>query len=366
MILRKVLLPGLLALVLTPWVSASFAAAKYDVLQLPAAKSDIADESLIYTIRKFGDRYFATGIFGHILYSDDGGDTWTQAEVPVRSSITDITFATPELGWAVGHEAVILHSSDGGKTWVKQFDGIRYAEEGLEYYEKLAAEDPNDPLYPYMVDEMNFSLGQGADKPFFKVYFHNEKFGHAVGAYGMVMVTEDGGEHWIHRLETVENDNFNHIFDFAPLPGTGKFFLAGEAGLFLVADVSGSFDERGAKRVHSVPWEGSFFASAAAADGSIIVGGLRGRMFRTTDAGTNWTVVEKPPTSSIVGSTQLENGNLVFVGIAGEVLMSQDDGNSFALLPVSSGNPIFTVAEGPGGSLLVGGPAGIQKLTLPQ
>ena len=41
----------------------------------------------------------------------------------------------------------------------------------------------------------------------------------------------------IHRLETVENDNFNHVFDFAPLPGSGKFFLAGEAGLFLVPKV---------------------------------------------------------------------------------------------------------------------------------
>ena len=64
--------------------------------------------------------------------------------------------------------------------------------------------------------------------------------------------------------------------------------------------------------------------------------------------------------------TEKRNRLPIFVGIAGEVLMSQDDGNSFALLPVSSGNPIFTVAEGPGGSLLVGGPAGIQKLTLPQ
>lgn len=103
---------------------------RYDVLNLPAIPSALAAQSLIYSISKFGDRYFATGQHGHILYSDDGGESWQQAEVPVRSSILDIDFPSPELGWAVGHEGVILHSSDGGKTWVKQFDGLRYGELG--------------------------------------------------------------------------------------------------------------------------------------------------------------------------------------------------------------------------------------------
>jgi photosystem II stability/assembly factor-like uncharacterized protein len=88
-------------------------------------------------------------------------------------------------------------------------------------------------------------------------------------------------------------------------------------------------------------------------------------MFRTTDVGDTWTVVEKPPTSSIVGSTRLEDGRLIFVGIAGEILVSEDDGNSFSLVPMSSGDRIYTVAEGPTGTLLVGGPRGIKKLTLP-
>jgi photosystem II stability/assembly factor-like uncharacterized protein len=359
--LRKVLLSVLFAAALTP-VSNPVLAKTYDVLELPAAPSAIADKSLIYTVRKFGDRYFATGVFGHILYSDDGGDTWQQAEVPVRSSITDIVFPTPELGWAVGHEGVILHSSDGGKTWVKQYDGLRYGQEGLEYYSKLAEENPDNELYPYLVEEMQFAIEQGADKPFFKVGFHDEKWGHAVGAYGMLMVTRDAGETWTHVLHNTENDSFYHIFDFAPLTEQGRFFMAGEAGLFMLGDVN----EETAKLVHSVPWEGSFFTSADAADGAIVVGGLRGRMFRTVDEGETWTVVEKPPTSSIVDSTRLEDGRLIFVGMAGEVLMSEDDGNTFTMLPISSGDRIYSVAEGPEGTLLVAGTGGIAKLKLPQ
>ena len=341
-------------------------AASYDVLELPAVPSEMASKSLIFTIDKFGERYFATGHRGHILYSDDGGESWQQAQVPVRSSITGIHFPTPELGWAVGHEGVILHSSDGGESWVKQYDGIRYGNEGLAYYTKLAEENPDDPDLPYYVEEMEFAVSQGADKPLFGVRFHSDKYGHAMGAYGMILRTEDGGQTWEHALHNVENDSFYHVFDFAPLPEPGKFFLSGEAGLFMVGDVN----ERHARQVHSVPWEGSFFASTDTASGAIVMGGLRGRMFRTENAGDSWTVVEKPTTSAVVDLVRLADDRIVAVSIDGQVMVSADDGNSFSPMvlsdgPLSSTERIYTVAEGPDNTLLIGGPDGIRKLELP-
>lgn len=340
-------------------------ALQYDVLELPAVESKIATKSLIFTIAKFGDRYFATGHQGHILYSDDG-ETWSQAQVPVRSSITDIYFPTPELGWAVGHEGVILHSSDGGKTWVKQYDGLRYGIEGLAYYQGLVESEPDNELYPYLVEEMEFAISQGADKPLFGVRFHTPDFGHVMGAYGMVLRTTDGGKTWVHALHNMDNDAFYHIFDFAKLPEEGKFFLSGEAGLLLVGDIR----ELKARRVHSVPWEGSFFTSTDTADGAVVMGGLRGRMFRTTDAGDTWTVVEKPPSSAIVDLIRTTDDRLIAAGIGGDLFVSSDNGLSFSALAVSNDSPgqpkrIYSVAEGPEGSLLVGGPDGIRKLTLP-
>lgn len=361
MAIRKALFGILLSILLIP-CSLSHANT-YDVLKLPAAPTAFAAYAPLFAVKKFGDRYFAVGDRGHIIYSDDGGKTWTQAEVPVRSTLLDIDFATPELGWAVGHEGVILHSADGGKTWELQYDGLRYGEEGLAYYEALAAEDPNSELLPYFLDEMDFAISQGADKPFFKVHFHNENYGHAAGAYGMLMATEDGGKNWEHRLHAAENDSFNHIFDFSPLPEPGTFFMSGEAGLFMIGDVN----KRVATRVHSVPWEGSFFASVDAEDGSIILGGLRGRMFRTTDAGQTWTVVEKPETSAIVAETRFADGTLVAAGVGGEILVSDDNGLSYVLDPASGtvGN-IFSIVEGEGSTLLIAGPRGIKTATLAQ
>jgi photosystem II stability/assembly factor-like uncharacterized protein len=359
MALRKTLLVLLLGALLAPW-SLSYAN-RYDVLELPAVPSEKAIHAPLFFVGKFGDRFFAAGQMGHILFSDDGGETWTQAEVPVRSTVLDVFFINEQLGWAVGHEGVILHSSDGGKTWEKQFDGNRYGDEGLIYYTGLVEENPDNELYPYMVEEMEFAISQGADKPLFRVVFHDENYGHAVGAYGMALVTRDGGKNWVHNLETYENDNFNHVFDFAVLPESGRFFLIGEAGLLMVGDANLEV----ATRLETVPWEGSFFTGATAADGSIVMGGLRGRMFRTRDQGATWETVEKPPTSAIVASTRLADGRLVFGGAAGEVLVSTDDGASFSMSAASGKvERIFDLTEGDGGTLLLAGLQGIKSVTL--
>ncbi len=357
------------ALALAATSSAAQDAVKYDVLDLPAVPSRLASKSLIYSISKFGDRYFATGQHGHILYSDDGGTTWQQAEVPVRSSILDVDFPTPELGWAAGHEGVILHSSDGGKTWVKQYDGLRYGKEGLAYYQALADANPDNELYPLLVEEMEFAISQGADKPLFRISFPTKDHGYALGAYGMVLETENGGKDWVPVLENVQNDGFYHIFDFAPMPQAGKFFASGEAGLLLAVDIN----EEIAQRVETIPWEGSFFTIIDAANGGLVMGGLRGNMFRTDDVGATWTAVKKPPTSAIVDSTRLADGRLVAVGIGGEVLVSTDNGVSFTNVQVGGAGQLYTssgyiyaVAEGPDDTLLLGGPNGIRKVTLPK
>jgi photosystem II stability/assembly factor-like uncharacterized protein len=364
--LKTIVLACAVALSAASWAASE--SGRYDVLELPAVPSALASKSLIYSISKFGDRVFATGQYGHILYSDDDGDSWQQAEVPVRSSILDIDFPSPELGWAVGHEGVILHSTDGGKTWTKQYDGERYGKEGLAYYQALADAHPENEQFPLLVSEMEFAISQGADKPLFRVAFPTDTHGYALGAYGMVLETKDAGQTWVPVLEKVNNAAFNHIFDFAPLPGQGRFFASGEAGLLLEGDINQDV----ARRVETVPWEGSFFTIVDAADGSIVMGGLRGNMFRSQDTGATWTAVKKPMTSAIVDSTRLTDGRLVAVGIGGEVLLSTDNGAKFAPVAVDTGGQLYTasgriyaVSEGTPGTLLLGGPNGIHKVKLP-
>ena len=57
-----------------------------------AAQSPNAHKTLINALEKSGDRIFGVGVHGIIVYSDDEGETWTQAEtVPFTKTLTDIS-----------------------------------------------------------------------------------------------------------------------------------------------------------------------------------------------------------------------------------------------------------------------------------
>lgn len=335
-----------------------FAATDYNVLTLPAVPSERATQSLIYTVNQFNQRFFATGVRGHILYSDDAGDSWLQAQVPVRSSILDIHFASPDKGWAVGHEGVILHSADGGKSWVKQYDGIQYGIQGLDYYQQLQQSDPDNEVFQFLIEEMQFAIEQGADKPVFRVFFHDDMHGYALGAYGMLLETKDGGKNWRHILHEFDNPGFNHLFDFTAI-GDGRFFISGEIGVMLMGDIN-----QKAGPALPTPWEGSFFTCVMAKDGSILVGGLRGNVFRSTDHGQNWNKVDKPASSAIVDSRTMSDGRVLLAAQGGSLLISDDNGQSFSRLDIKDLKRINSVVEVDASTLLVAGPQGIKKVSL--
>jgi photosystem II stability/assembly factor-like uncharacterized protein len=347
-------------LLLCHLLAAAANAQNYDVLQLPAKPSEQASQALVYSVSEFHGRLYAAGQSGHILFSEDNGSSWQQGVVPVSSSIVDIYFPTPEKGWAVGHEGIILHSADGGKTWEKQYDGLRYGQEGRAFYQELQQGEPDNDLYSGLAEEMDFSIGQGADKPFFKVFFADEQRGYAMGAYGMSVATSDGGKTWQHNMHRLENYSLYHVFDFAKTTEANKMLLCGEAGLLMVADIN----ERKAMVLENSPWDGSFFSCSGVND-ALIIGGLRGRIFQSTDMGQSWVEAKKPPSSAIVDTLALPDGRLLAAGIGGEILFSSDNGASFNYLPVKTGTRIYGIAAS-GNTLLVAGPLGLKQFTISQ
>ena len=129
-----------------------------------ANPSSMTTKALILDVAEIGDRLVAVGEFGHIIYSDDRGESWVQAQnVPTRNTITAITFLDDKTGYAVGHDATILKTEDGGESW------------SLKYVERRG------------------------ENPLFGLQFSDATYGVAVGAFSTVMETKDGGETWAQR-----------------------------------------------------------------------------------------------------------------------------------------------------------------------
>src|SRR5690554_5819590 len=102
--------PACLGLSMTLAAPAAFALA--DIIETPALMSGLAQESLLNDATRAGDRIVAVGERGHVIYSDDEGQTWTQAQVPVSVTLNAVDFGSDSSGWVVGHSGVVLHRSE--------------------------------------------------------------------------------------------------------------------------------------------------------------------------------------------------------------------------------------------------------------
>lgn len=58
------------------------------------------------------------GRHGLIAQRDQNGN-WKKHKSGVKADLNEISFASPEVGWAVGQAGSILRSTDGGKVWIQ-------------------------------------------------------------------------------------------------------------------------------------------------------------------------------------------------------------------------------------------------------
>lgn len=327
---------------------AARAAGVPDPLNRPALALRAPGKGALLAVETTGrekPRLVAAGERGIIVFSDNGGISWRQASVPVSVTITALSFPKPELGWAVGHGGVVLHSADGGESWFKQLDGneaARIADQAAQASGDVAMQRRTAQL-----------VADGPDKPFMAVHFDDDRHGFVVGAYGLILGTEDGGRSWKSWLDRVDNPKGLHLNAIATDGDT--HYLAGEQGLMLRSNDAGQF-----VRLPS-PYSGSFF-TAAAADGTLIVAGLKGNAYRSNDGGATFNRLIGAPPSSIVGSRRLANNRLLLINQGGQLLVTSDD-SALRLVSLPSGTPALAALPLADGTWIVAGPRGVARAT---
>jgi photosystem II stability/assembly factor-like uncharacterized protein len=325
-----------------------------DVLDTPSVKSALASRSLLNGLALAGERIVAVGQRGHVLFSDDGGKTWKQAEVPLSSDLVAVSFPSAKTGWVVGHDGVILRTTDAGATWTRQLDGRKTGEAMVEFYAREAK--PGDARTAAAAEEAKKFAVQGAENPFLDVWFENETNGIAVGAFGLAMRTRDGGASWEPLLHAIDNPKALHLY---VVRGVGSdVYIAGEQGLMLKLDrASGEF------RALELPYKGTLFGIVGN-ERAVLAHGLRGTALRSTDGGRTWQPVETRLQVGLTGSAVDKDGRIVVVSQAGHVLVSSDDGASFKAAKVERPIPAAAVIAGAKASVVVAGPRGVQSQIL--
>ena len=317
-----------------------------DPLDRPAEISAMAIDSLLLGIARAGERLIAVGQRGHIVISDDHGDSWQQVPVPVSSDLTAVYFVNERAGWAVGHDGVVLASRDGGMNWELQLDGRRANDALVAYLEAKVAATPDSERMRSLLEEAQRFRDQGPDKPFLDVWFEDERKGFIVGAYNLIFRTEDGGATWTPWFDRTDNPRLFNLH--AIRPTESGLFVVGEGGVVLKLDPDGQ-----RFRALDVAYRGSLFGVAGHGE-RVLVFGLRGNAFRSEDGGTSWHKAEVGLPATIVAAAAAGDGSIALVDSGGRIVVSPD-GGSFASPPVAAGVPVAgVVAIGRGGYALVG------------
>ena len=345
-----------LSLALLLQQGSGFASEYAEILDTPAMQSELAIRNQLVDVTQVGKRLIAVGQRGHIVYSDDLGQTWQQASVPLSADLLAVYFPTSTDGWAVGHSGVVLHSSDAGATWTKQLDGRQVGKVMLDHYSKLSAQQPDNQQLLTLADDAKRLQDEGEDSSFLDVWFESDKVGYIVGTFNLIFRTEDGGQTWAPILEQAENPQGFHLNAINKVGD--ELYIAGEQGLVL------KFDQLSQRFVSvPTPYAGTFFGMTGK-PGVVLVYGLRGNVYRSTDAGASWSKIETGLPVSIAAASVDGSGNIYLLSQAGHVLVSTDDGQSFVLREQEPLAPVAGATATTDNQLVVVGNRGVRQFAV--
>lgn len=247
-----------------------------------------------------------------------------------RSMMLDATRAGERLV-TVGDRGVVLLSDDQGTSWRQARDvpvdtmlnAVSFADEhngwAVGHWGVILHTADGGETWSRQ------RLDTSEDRPLYSVHFIDKQHGVAVGLWSLLLRTRDGGQTWEDVVldpppgDTRADRNLMRIF----ANHTGDLFIVGERGTVLQSSDGGQ-----RWRYGSTGYRGSFWSGAALADGTLLIGGLRGSLYRSTDNGASWSAAESNTHSSITDIIPLRD-KVLAVALDGVTLESTDRGESF-------------------------------------
>lgn len=302
-----------------------------------------------------GDRLVTVGERGTVLLSDDNGKSWKNVDSGVENTLTEVGFLNDKIGVALGHGSTILKTNDAGETWRTVLQGTQLAELTRNAAKEIGAEKALQEkasaleLYALRVEE------SGASDPLFGMLFLSPETVFVVGAYGMVLRSDDAGENWRVWMAHVDNPQELHLY--AILRSGNVVYLAGEQGY-----LARSLDQGQSFSKLETGHAGSFFTLQANDRGEVLAAGLQGQVILSADRGDTWQTIDSGQTVTLIDGQMDHRGRLLFGDVNGEIQVL--DGHSLKPLPQDRAAPLSAFVVDIRGDLLGVGALGIRRVVV--
>ena len=309
---------------------------------------------------------FAGGFNDLLLKSTDGGLTWSEVTFEsIGGDVRGIYFADENTGWVLsgtGGGGQIMYTADGGASWTAQ---------ATESSINLKAMDFNSPGHGVCVGGKsgNFALYYTTDGQTWTkaptptgipaVYSRTDIYGVGMAsdtvacatgwgssAAGLqptfTLRTSDGGANWTYETQAEENRLYNNMYDIEfknELTGIaigGSVYKGGVA--YRTIDGGKTWQEI------ALPVGFSGRAISIVNDKICIVGG-GGGIVVSNDGGNTWQLVTKIPSSTLYIIDKIGDNTIIASGFYGLFMRSDDLGETWTTSYVADKNVCPTVSD---------------------
>jgi photosystem II stability/assembly factor-like uncharacterized protein len=283
--------------------------------QLAVVRQGIPHDAL-YAMNINGKDGLATGAAGLMLRTADGGATWEQIDAGTGFGLFGISISG-EHRIVVGQRGTVLLGSADGK-WTP--------------------------------------VQSGTESRLLNVDVNSAGLAIAVGEFGTIMRSKDGGKTWDQRpidWTSFRDDGYEPHIYAVDVQDSGRIVIGAEFAYIITSDDGGETFQL----AHS--GEKSVFAMQLLPDGTGYAAGQEGLVMKTADNGANWSELQSGSSANLFGVWASSQGELVIAGMRA-LLRSSDGGASFTssedlavlrnwYVPVAMGQAEF---KGDGGAMV--------------
>lgn len=289
--------------------------------------NSLADNMCFYSVA-FTDELHGCAVGGEMMFdngftmtTNDGGYTWTNTSPPDSDGFQRIIFADSNTGWVCGWRGSLLKTRDGGNTWIDKSNIYFNSLDDIYFFN-----ENNGILFAGNYVRFTFDGGETWDSTGyigttsyvsrFTSWDSNE--GIAVGSYGTMTKTMDGGGVWA-KVNQGLHAYMNQIGFFNTMDGFAIDGYWGDGGLIRTNDggYNWSYD--------TIIENGPFYKSRIYGSSCYLLNDSS-KMMKTINAGNDWELLDVPDLTSFYYDIQFVSENTGYMCSSDGILVKTIDG----------------------------------------
>lgn len=248
----------------------------------------LTDLALLSVDRR-GSHTVAVGQAGLVMVEESPGK-WVKIDAGDEARLFSVSVSTSGLAVAVGEFGKVIKSEDGGRTWAS-----------------------TAPDWAAFADQESFGTGE---PNMYAAYVSDSDEITIAGEFGVMLRSTDKGASW--RVLRPVTPGVPTIFAMYLAPsGQGNSYAVGQDGTMLTSADGGLTWTQ-----CTMPTKSNFLGVTAAADGRVVVTGMR-IMMRSQNGGLTWEPIEEGDTTTDwyqAVRAESSSGRIIAVGHSGRII----------------------------------------------